>query len=89
MLLLCLVRPMLVPTEELKVHIAAPLHLHSHLLFIYPGECLLNLALGKLPAYAFVDCVMHCMHAQGGQRVPTASAKYERLRTLSFRVANP
>lgn len=72
MLMLCLVRPMLVSTEELKVHIAAPLHLHNHLLFIYPGECLLNLASGKLPAYAFVDCVQRRMHAAGGQRVQTA-----------------
>lgn len=57
MLLLCLVRPMLVPTEELKVHNAAPLHLHNDLLFTFPGECLLNLASGKLPASLFVDCV--------------------------------
>lgn len=58
--LLCPIRLTYVPSKETTtVHIAAPLHLHQYLLFLCPGACLLNPALGKWPALYCISCT--CM----------------------------
>lgn len=51
-MLFCPIRLMHVPSEEttvLRSYIALPLNLHRHPLFLCPGECLLNPALGTWP----------------------------------------